>query len=108
MIYQFYLLRRRINAEGRFAAEEIPALPWSRSVLVLSEKDGSLVEQALLYDYIFAWGDNGKKACIALGYFPYNHSYEANCDEMVMMQNDDHYNHQRHQKEEAFINYNAI
>ena len=101
------------RGRGVFAAEEIPAYTVIEisPVLVLSEKDRSLVEQTLLYDYIFAWGENGTRACIALGYLSlYNHSYHANCD--YEMDFDDELMtittvRDIQRGEELFINYNA-
>lgn len=50
-------------------------------VIVLSGKDRVHLDQTLLHDYIFEWGDLKDKCCMALGFVPlYNHSYEANCD----------------------------
>lgn len=49
-------------------------------VLVLGAEDRKKVEETLLYDYIFEWGEDSKGACVALGYLSiYNHSYNANC-----------------------------
>lgn len=49
-------------------------------VLVLNAEERVIVEQTLLYHYIFEWGETGKEACIGLGYISlYNHSYQANC-----------------------------
>lgn len=50
-------------------------------VIVLSAKERKLVEQTLLHDYIFEWGETRKKACVALGWVSiYNHSYTPNCE----------------------------
>lgn len=80
-------------------------------VLVLSEADRIHVEKTLLYDYIFEWGEEGKKCCVAMGYLSmYNHSYDANCDYLM------DYEAERigittvryvEAGEELFINYNA-
>jgi hypothetical protein len=50
-------------------------------VIVMSNADRKLLDQTLLHDYIFEWGDKVKKCCMALGYVPvYNHSYKSNCE----------------------------
>jgi uncharacterized protein len=50
-------------------------------VIVLSAADRKLIDQTLLHDYIFEWGDKKKQCCMALGYVPiYNHSYKSNCE----------------------------
>lgn len=48
-------------------------------VIVMSKSDRSFLDQTLLHDYIFEWGED--QCCMALGYLPvYNHSYQANCE----------------------------
>lgn len=50
-------------------------------VIVLSKKDRSFLDQTLLHDYIFEWGEESGQCCMALGYVPlYNHAYESNCE----------------------------
>jgi SET domain-containing protein len=50
-------------------------------VIVLSGAERKLLDQTLLHDYIFEWGDDRKSCCMALGYIPlYNHSYRSNCE----------------------------
>jgi uncharacterized protein len=50
-------------------------------VLVLSAKDRKAIDQTLLHDYIFEWGETKRKCCVALGYVSlYNHSYDSNCE----------------------------
>jgi SET domain-containing protein len=50
-------------------------------VIVMSKKDRSFLDQTLLHDYIFEWGDRHNQCCMALGYVPlYNHSYRSNCE----------------------------
>ncbi len=49
-------------------------------VIVMSGEERKLLDQTLLHDYIFEWGDDREDCCMALGYVPmYNHSYESNC-----------------------------
>ena len=50
-------------------------------VIVMSGTDRSFIDQTLLHDYIFEWGDERKQCCMALGYVPlYNHAYKSNCE----------------------------
>ena len=49
-------------------------------VIVLSKEERHIVEQTLLYDYIFEWGEDHKLAAVALGYVSiYNHAVHPNC-----------------------------
>ena len=49
-------------------------------VIVLDIIGREKLEQTLLYDYIFEWGDERKMAAVALGYVSiYNHSNQPNC-----------------------------
>ncbi len=49
-------------------------------VIVLIPQHRQIVEQTILHNYIFEWGDDCKSAAIGLGYISiYNHSYNANC-----------------------------
>ncbi|MCC6289073.1 MAG: SET domain-containing protein-lysine N-methyltransferase [Chitinophagaceae bacterium] len=50
-------------------------------VIVMSAEERKLIDQTLLHDYIFVWGDKEDQCCMALGYIPvYNHSYQSNCE----------------------------
>ena len=81
-------------------------------VIVLSEKERKTIEKTLLFDYIFEWGIDKKKACVALGYVSlYNHNYEANCEyEMDFKKRLMTIKTVKPIKkgEELFVNYNAI
>ncbi|MCX6204062.1 MAG: SET domain-containing protein-lysine N-methyltransferase [Bacteroidetes bacterium] len=49
-------------------------------VLVFDPTQRLKLEETLLYDYIFEWGEDEKSAIIALGYVSiYNHAIKANC-----------------------------
>lgn len=49
--------------------------------LVMSAEERKLLDQTLLHDYIFEWGESEGQCCMALGWVSvYNHSYTANCD----------------------------
>lgn len=50
-------------------------------VVVMSADERKLLDQTLLHDYIFEWGEHKEQCCMALGYIPvYNHSYSSNCE----------------------------
>ena len=49
-------------------------------VIVLDSTARKLLDQTLLHDYIFIWGEEQQQCCVALGYLSlYNHSYTSNC-----------------------------
>jgi len=80
-------------------------------VIVLSGEERKLLDQTLLHDYIFEWGDDCKSCCMALGFVPlYNHSYRSNCEyEMDFEERVISVKAVRFIKagEEIFINYNG-
>lgn len=50
-------------------------------VIVMSGADRQKMDETLLHDYIFEWGEGKNECCMALGYVPmYNHSYTSNCE----------------------------
>lgn len=68
---------------GVFTSEDITAgsIVELSPVIVMSSEERRLLDQTLLHDYIFEWGDEKESCCMALGYVPvYNHSYESNCE----------------------------
>lgn len=68
---------------GVFTSEDILAgtIIEVAPVLVMSGAERKLLDQTLLHDYIFEWGDEKDRCCMALGYIPvYNHSYNSNCE----------------------------
>jgi SET domain-containing protein len=80
-------------------------------VIVMTGDERKLLDQTLLHDYIFEWGDRSESCCMALGYIPlYNHSYKSNCEyEMDFAQHLITIKTVRFIKagEEIFINYNG-
>lgn len=80
-------------------------------VIVMTGLERKLLDQTLLHDYIFEWGDDKKSCCMALGYIPlYNHSYRSNCEyEMDFDEETITVKAVRFIKadEEIFINYNG-
>ena len=50
-------------------------------VIVMSGDERQLLDQTLLHDYIFVWGEQKDQCCLALGYISiYNHSFQSNCE----------------------------
>ena len=68
---------------GVFTSEAIKAgnIVERSPVIVMSGEERKIMDQTLLHDYIFEWGENEDQCCMALGYVPvYNHSYGSNCE----------------------------
>ena len=110
-----YLFVGRSGAMGRgvFTRERIPAgmVVELSPVIVMSGNDRMHLDKTLLHDYIFEWGKNKDKCCMALGLIPiYNHSYKSNC-EYFMDYEDDTIMIKTvrvvEKGEELFINYNG-
>ena len=80
-------------------------------VIVMGKKDRELLDQTTLHDYIFEWGTDSLRCCMALGYVPiYNHSYSSSCEYEMDFENDTiHIKTVRdiHEGEELTINYNG-
>ena len=71
------------KGRGVFTADIIPAdtIIEVAPVIVMSLEERKLLDQTLLHDYIFLWGDKEDKCAMALGWIPvYNHSYQSNCE----------------------------
>lgn len=98
---------------GVFTQKEIAAgtLVELAPVIVMSGDERKLLDQTLLHDYIFEWGEDAKQCCMALGLVPvYNHSFSANCEyEMFFSKQVMAVKAVREIKagEELFINYNG-
>ena len=93
--------------EGIAAGTTIEIAP----VIVMSGEERIQLDQTLLHDYIFEWGEDRKQCAMALGLIPmYNHSYQANCEyEMYFTKQVMVVKTVRDIKagEELFINYNG-
>ncbi|MEN9381630.1 MAG: hypothetical protein RI940_511 [Bacteroidota bacterium] len=83
MILPFLTIASSTNrGRGVFTTEPISANTTIEiaPVIEVDAKDREKLEQTLLYDYIFEWGEDHKMAAVALGYISiYNHSNEPNC-----------------------------
>ena len=68
---------------GVFTRDILPAnmVVEIAPVIVMSGEERKLLDQTLLHDYIFEWGDDRRQCAMALGYVPiYNHAYQSNCE----------------------------
>jgi len=84
MIKPFLYLKKTAN-KGRavFTKEKIPAntIIEESPVIIMSKEERVHLDKTLLHDYIFEWGNEKDKCCVALGYIPiYNHSFKSNCE----------------------------
>lgn len=71
------------KGRGVFTNEKISAnvVIEKSPVIVMTAEDRVLLDKTLLHDYIFEWGEDKNKCCMALGFVPlYNHRYESNCE----------------------------
>ncbi len=99
--------------KGVFTEEDIDAgtVIEISPVIIMGLQERKLLDQTLLHDYIFEWGDTKEQCCMALGYVAvYNHSYQSNCEyEMDFMQEQISIRTVRKivAGEELFINYNG-
>jgi uncharacterized protein len=80
-----YLYVDKTTGKGRgvFSRERIPAgtIVEVSPVIVMEKTDRQHLDKTLLHDYIFEWGREKDKCCMALGLVPvYNHSYRSNCE----------------------------
>jgi SET domain-containing protein len=98
---------------GVFTSENLEAGSFIEvsPVVVMSSDERKLIDQTLLHDYIFEWGDELNQCCMAMGYVAvYNHSYTSNCEyEMDFNTETISIKTMRFIKagEELFINYNG-
>lgn len=80
-----YLFVEHTAEKGRavFTRERIPAntVIEISPVIVMKKSEREYLDKTLLHDYIFEWGKEKDKCCMALGLIPiYNHSYKSNCE----------------------------
>lgn len=78
-----YIAPTNQMGRGVFTSEKLKAgtVVEISPVIVMNQSDRLLLDQTLLHDYIFEWGQKRKQCCMALGYIPiYNHSYTSNCE----------------------------
>ncbi len=84
MILPFlFIAPTETRGRGVYTSEDIEegVMVEVSPVVVMSMEERKLLDQTLLHDYIFEWGDNKDQCCMAMGYVPvYNHSYTSNCE----------------------------
>ena len=84
MILSFlYIAHTSSMGRGVFTTDPIEpgTVVETSPVLVMKAAERKLLDQTLLHDYIFEWGDDRERCCMALGYAAvYNHSYNSNCE----------------------------
>jgi len=78
-----YIATTEKMGRGVFASAAIPVdtIIEISPVVIMTAEERKLLDQTALHDYIFEWGDDHLKCCMALGYIAvYNHAYESNCE----------------------------
>ena len=108
-----YIAETKLMGRGVFTSADIDegTVVEESPVIVMSKGERKLLDQTLLHDYIFEWGEKKDECCVALGYIAvYNHSYRSNCEyemdfnrEMIIIRAV----HFIKAGEELFINYNG-
>ncbi|MEP7106731.1 MAG: SET domain-containing protein-lysine N-methyltransferase [Ferruginibacter sp.] len=92
MVKPYLFVDQTVNmGRGVFTRERIPAdiVIELSPVIVMSLEDRHHLDKTLLHDYIFDWGKNKDKCCMALGLIPaYNHSYRSNCEYFMDYEDD--------------------
>ena len=74
-------IQRTKYGRGVFAAKDYKAgdVIEESQIIALSESDSRKIDDTLLYDYYFSWGEKDNQAAIALGNGSlFNHSYSPN------------------------------
>ena len=108
-----YIDLTKTMGRGVFTSENIDAgaIVEESPVIVMSREERKLLDQTLLYNYIFEWGAKKNKCCMALGYVAvYNHSYKSNCEYEMNFEEETITVRAVHfikAGEELFINYNG-
>ncbi len=78
-----YISSSPSKGKGVFTSTRIPAetIIETAPVIVMEAKDRALLDQTLLHDYIFEWGEDRSTCAMALGWIPmFNHAAPANCE----------------------------
>jgi SET domain-containing protein len=92
MIFEGLYIEKSIGkGRGVFSKQLIPAntIIEISPVIVMSAEERIMLDQTLLHDYIFEWGQESKQCCMALGYVAvYNHSYQSNCEYEMDFENE--------------------
>jgi uncharacterized protein len=78
-----YISGSKGRGRGVYTEESIPAdtIIEVSPVLVMTMEERKFLDQTLLHDYIFEWGEERDKCCAGLGYLSlYNHAVPSNCE----------------------------
>lgn len=82
-LQSLYINESQKGSRGVFTNETIAANVTVEiaPVIVMNSADRKLLDQTLLHDYIFEWGEANNECAMALGWIPiYNHSSLSNCE----------------------------
>jgi SET domain-containing protein len=80
-IPSLFVAESPLGGRGVFTAADVPegALIEICPVIVLPGEQLSLIDQTVIYDYYFLWGEEDEHCAMALGYGSlYNHSFQPN------------------------------
>ena len=86
-----YIDKTTRKGRGIYTRERIPTgtVIEVAPVIVMAKEDRISLDNTLLHDYIFEWGKEKDKCCMALGLIPiYNHSYKSNCEYFMDFEED--------------------
>jgi hypothetical protein len=78
-----YISETKGKGKGVYTSEPLEkgTLIEVAPVIVMPAKDRQLLDQTLLHDYIFEWGEDRSQCAMALGWIPvYNHAVPSNCE----------------------------
>jgi len=78
-----YIAPSDIHDRGVFCAKDISKgeIIEICPVLVVSEEDAEKLDETVLFNYVFIWGDDDQQGAIVFGYGSlYNHAYKPNAE----------------------------
>jgi SET domain-containing protein len=78
-----YIASSEGRGRGVYTRQDLPlgTVVESSPVLVMSGEERRVLDLTLLHDYIFEWGVERERCCMALGYLSlYNHAAPSNCE----------------------------
>lgn len=108
-----YVAPSKVDLRGVFCTVDIKAGEVIEicPVLVVPADETQLLDETILHNYVFLWGDDDKQGAIVFGYGSmYNHAYDPNA-EYSADYNDDTFSVYALKDisagEEIFINYNG-
>lgn len=91
MNWSVYIKNTETKGRGIFTETIIAAntVVEDAPVIIMTREERIYLDKTLLHDYIFEWGMNKEKCCVALGCVSiFNHSYASNCT-YIMNYDDD-------------------